>query len=135
MQQPQRIAIIGNSGSGKSYLGAALHRLLLLPIYHLDKYCWQPGWQKLGNDTYKNIHDTLCNQEQWIIEGMNLKQLDYRLQRAKAQHGGSMFKVFKETAKGLEWQYDADGAGKIITTKHKGPTGMFVAFKEIVFHS
>lgn len=78
----KRIAIIGNSGSGKSYLADKLHQLLRLPVYHLDKYCWKPGWTKLEYAEFKHIHDALCGKDKWIIEGMNLKSLEHRLQRA-----------------------------------------------------
>lgn len=44
----------------------------------------------------------------------------------KLGHGGSKFKVFKETNKGLEWYKDADEYGNFILNKHKGETGMFL---------
>jgi hypothetical protein len=43
-----------------------------------------------------------------------------------AGHGGSAFKVFKETGKGLEWIADADRFGDFIAGKHKGPTGLII---------
>ena len=35
--QPQRISIIGNSGSGKSILASTLGISLNVPVYHLDR--------------------------------------------------------------------------------------------------
>ncbi len=49
-----------------------------------------------------------------------------------AAHGGSKYKVYKETAKGLEWLFDADAAGNPIITKHKGPIGLFIYYNEII---
>jgi hypothetical protein len=49
-----------------------------------------------------------------------------------AEHGGSAFKVFKETGKGLEWYRDADRYGDFIIGKHKGPTGLFIPWKELL---
>jgi len=49
-----------------------------------------------------------------------------------ANHGGSAFKVFKETAKGLEWAFDADEIGHQIISKHKGPIGLFISYKELI---
>ena len=49
-----------------------------------------------------------------------------------AGHGGSAFKVFKDTGKGLEWYRDADQYGDFILGKHKGPTGLFIPWKELV---
>ncbi len=43
-----------------------------------------------------------------------------------AGHGGSGFKVYQATAKGLRWIADADGFGNYIIGKHKGPTGVFI---------
>jgi Tfp pilus assembly protein PilE len=50
-----------------------------------------------------------------------------------AQHGGSFYKVFKETAKGFEWVYDAAKDGSKILNKNKGPIGSFIPYKEVVF--
>ena len=47
-------------------------------------------------------------------------------------HGGSIFKVFKEQAKGLEWFFDADELGNQIVAKHKGPIGFFIPYKELI---
>jgi adenylate kinase family enzyme len=82
MKNIKRIAIIGNAGSGKSVLAAKLHHILKLPVYHLDKYFWKPNWTHLNLDEYKIIHDQLCDQPKWIIDGMNLRVADYRLQKA-----------------------------------------------------
>jgi hypothetical protein len=49
-----------------------------------------------------------------------------------AHHGGCLFKVFKETAKGLKWTFDADELGNQIIGKHKGPIGLFISYKELI---
>ena len=49
----------------------------------------------------------------------------------KAGHGGSKFKVFKETNKGLEWFKDADEFGDFIINKHKGATGTFIPWGQL----
>ena len=51
--------------------------------------------------------------------------------RDRANHGGSAYKVFRETSRGLEWEYDANMLGEAIIGKHKGPTGLFISFKEV----
>jgi len=50
----------------------------------------------------------------------------------RANHGGSMFKVFKENARGLELLFDADEFGNQIVGKHKGSTGLFIEYKELI---
>lgn len=77
-----KIAIIGNCGSGKSPLGLALHTLLEVPLYHLDQYFWNPGWQEPDRAEFEKIHNTLCDQSAWIIEGMAIRFFEYRIQRA-----------------------------------------------------
>jgi len=40
----QRVLVIGISGAGKSTFSRALARKTGLPLVHLDKEYWQPGW-------------------------------------------------------------------------------------------
>ena len=82
MKNIQKIAIIGSPGSGKSTLALELHKKLGLPLYHLDQYFWKPNWGQPNPEEYKIIHDTLCQKESWIIDGMNLRLLEYRIQQA-----------------------------------------------------
>lgn len=75
-----KIAVIGNAGSGKSTLALSLHKSLNLPLYHLDQYYWKAGWKESDYSEFEKIHNQLCDQNQWIIDGMNTKILDYRIQ-------------------------------------------------------
>lgn len=78
----KRIAIIGNAGSGKSTLSQKLSQITDLPVYHLDKYFWGPNWARPNINEYRVVHDALCDKDQWIIDGMNLRLLEYRVERA-----------------------------------------------------
>ena len=73
-----KIAIIGNSGSGKSTLAFKLSKILNIPLYHLDQYYWLPEWQEPNYYEFEQMHNQLCDQEEWIIEGMNTRILEYR---------------------------------------------------------
>lgn len=77
-----KIAIVGNSGSGKSTLAVQLNQILHIPLFHLDQYFWQPGWQRPNHDEFEKIHHALCDADSWIIEGMSSSLFDYRLERA-----------------------------------------------------
>jgi len=77
-----KITIVGNAGSGKSNLGLKLHNILKLPLYHLDQYFWKPGWQESNYTEFEKIHNKLCDQDEWIIEGMNTRILEYRVKSA-----------------------------------------------------
>jgi len=48
-------------------------------------------------------------------------------------HGGPHYKVFKETAKGFEHQFNADLLGIEIIGQHKGPVGSFIPKSDIRF--
>ena len=50
-------------------------------------------------------------------------------------HGGSSYKVFKEGSKGFEWFFDAAKDGTRILNKHKGPIGLFISYKEVIFRT
>ena len=84
LRRAHRIAVIGNAGSGKSTVASALHTILGLPVYHLDQYFWKPNWTPPNRDEYKIIHDALCDQDQWIIDGTNLSLSEHRMNRADA---------------------------------------------------
>ncbi|MGH9426129.1 MAG: hypothetical protein ACRD2L_07495, partial [Terriglobia bacterium] len=49
----------------------------------------------------------------------------------KAKHGGSEWKVYRETSRGLEWYRDADEYGDFIDAKHKGDVGMFIPWNKL----
>ncbi len=51
----------------------------------------------------------------------------------KAGHGSSCYKVFQETAHGFEWSHNVDMYGNIILRQHKGPVGLFISHKEVIF--
>jgi hypothetical protein len=48
-----------------------------------------------------------------------------------AGHGGSAFKVFQESGKGLKWFFDADKFGDQLIGKHKGPVGLVIPWKDL----
>lgn len=77
-----KIAIIGNPGSGKSTLASQLHAILGIPLFHLDQYFWQPGWQQPDYDEFRKKHHQLCDKNDWIIEGMAVWLLEYRIRQA-----------------------------------------------------
>lgn len=77
-----KVAIIGNAGSGKSTLGLKLHEILGIPLYHLDQYFWKPNWQEPDPDEFEKIHNYLCDKSEWIIEGVAIRILEYRIKKA-----------------------------------------------------
>lgn len=77
-----KIAIIGSPGSGKSTLALKLHKILHIPLFHIDQYFWKPNWQRPDREEFRRVHNELCDKYEWIIEGMAIRHLEYRIERA-----------------------------------------------------
>jgi adenylate kinase family enzyme len=68
----ERIVIIGNSGSGKSYLAQRLGDHFGYPIVHLDELFWEPGSfnsKRPKELVYAEIA-TLVQGKNWVVEGV-----------------------------------------------------------------
>jgi adenylate kinase family enzyme len=78
----KRIVIIGSSGSGKSTLARQLGETLSLPIIHLDKHFWHPGWVGTPPQDWEEKIRQFAVGESWIIDGNYRSTLDVRLQMA-----------------------------------------------------
>ena len=79
-----RVMIIGCGGSGKSTLAVRLGESLSLPVYHLDRLYWQPGWEKLPRDEWRALQEELCAQPVWILDGNYTSTMDVRFEPADA---------------------------------------------------
>ena len=77
-----RIVIIGNNGSGKSYLSEALSEITGLPLIHLDEKFWLPGWKMPPNDDWIKMQEEYVSEERWIIEGNHTGTMDIRFKAA-----------------------------------------------------
>ena len=74
--------IVGQPGSGKSTLARQLGKVSGLPVIHIDRIHWQPGWV----ERTKAEKTRLCLEaeagEQWIFEGGHSRTWPSRLARA-----------------------------------------------------
>ena len=66
----ERIAIIGNAGSGKSTIARRMAAARGLPLCEVDALLWRPGWQIVPEDEYEKAHAPLIAGERWLIEGL-----------------------------------------------------------------
>ncbi|MEE9443799.1 MAG: topology modulation protein [candidate division Zixibacteria bacterium] len=80
----KRIIILGNGGSGKSTLAARLGDILQLPVFHLDKYFWHPGWLEPEPEQWRCKLNELIQLDQWIIDGNYTDTFKERIERADA---------------------------------------------------
>lgn len=77
-----RIMVIGHPGAGKSTFAKELNLILGLPIIHLDREYWQPGWVELNDHDWRERVTAIANQERWIMDGSYDRTLPIRLPRA-----------------------------------------------------
>ena len=77
----ERIMIIGCGGSGKSTLARQLGEITGLPVVHLDKLFWTPGWVSLSREEFDKVHREAIAQEKWIMDGNFDRTIPERLAR------------------------------------------------------
>ena len=77
-----RIIIIGNSGSGKSFLSKELSTITGLPLIHLDVEYWHPNWEKTPKDEWLKRQTDLISKEKWIIDGNYNSTIELRYKAA-----------------------------------------------------
>ena len=78
-----KIAVLGFSGGGKSTLARNLGEKLGVPVLHLDRVFWLPGWQQRGTEDGAAIVADFMTQQDWVIEGTYSKyHLNQRLEQA-----------------------------------------------------
>ncbi len=77
-----RILILGASGSGKSTLARLLGERLGLPVVHLDRAYWLPGWVAPTREVWRARVADLVAADAWVMDGQYSSSLDLRLARA-----------------------------------------------------
>jgi adenylate kinase family enzyme len=79
----QRIAVIGCCGAGKSWLSLELARRTGLPVVHLDRLHWQPGWVERTKAEFVAAQEAALPLDgAWIADGNYRGSMALRLARA-----------------------------------------------------
>ena len=65
----KRVAVIGSGGAGKSVLALELSRRTGLPVIHLDREYWRPGWEPTPEPEWEARVAEMVKGERWIIDG------------------------------------------------------------------
>ncbi|NCB64134.1 MAG: hypothetical protein EOM52_11125 [Clostridia bacterium] len=77
----KRILIVGCSGAGKSTLALTLAQRLELPVVHLDRLWWRPGWENCTQEEFDAQLGRELERDCWIIDGNYDRTLPIRLAR------------------------------------------------------
>ncbi len=65
----ERIIIIGCGGAGKSTLAWQLGERLQIPVVHLDKLFWSPGWVQVSQEVFDARLAAELEKPQWVMDG------------------------------------------------------------------
>jgi len=77
-----RVLIVGCSGAGKTAFALRLGEKTGLPVVHLDREFWRPGWTEPAMAVWRHQVEELAAQPRWIMDGEFRNSLDLRLPRA-----------------------------------------------------
>lgn len=69
-----RIAVVGNSGTGKTFLARRVARCLQVPHAELDSLFHQAGWTELDTAEFRRLVGVLVAEPRWVIDG-NYRQV------------------------------------------------------------
>lgn len=80
----QRILVIGSPGAGKSTLARHLSERLRLPLIHLDREYFGPGWSMPSRPEWRERVRALAAGPAWVMDGNYASTFDIRVPRATA---------------------------------------------------
>jgi adenylate kinase family enzyme len=80
----RRILVIGSPGAGKSTLARGLARRLDLPLIHLDREYFGPGWATPSRSEWREKVAALAARPEWVMDGNYASTFDLRVPRATA---------------------------------------------------
>ncbi len=78
----KRVVIIGGPGAGKSTLARRIHAITGLPLYHLDKLHWRPGWSPPPREEWLRQLAEIAARDVWIMDGGYDSTFPIRMPRA-----------------------------------------------------
>jgi adenylate kinase family enzyme len=79
-----RVMVIGSGGAGKTEAAREIATALGLPLVHLDRLFWRPGWVRTPTDEWHRVMENLVASDRWVIDGNYGGTMDTRLAAADA---------------------------------------------------
>ena len=77
-----RIAILGGAGAGKSTLARRIGEARGLPVVHLDRVVFGPGWTRIAVPLARERLAAMLEPGAWVVEGTYAELADLTLPRA-----------------------------------------------------
>jgi adenylate kinase family enzyme len=78
----RRVLVDGMPGAGKSTFSRGLAARTGLPLIHLDRLYWKPGWSRPSPDEWSEKQREALAGDAWIADGNYPETLPLRLERA-----------------------------------------------------
>ncbi|MBD2463342.1 adenylate kinase [Oscillatoria sp. FACHB-1407] len=79
---PQRIVVVGCSGSGKTTTARHIAKLLHIPHVELDALHWEPNWTEAPLDVFQARITKALSGDRWVVDGNYSKVRDLVWSRA-----------------------------------------------------
>jgi len=103
---PNKILIIGISGTGKTRLANKLSAILNIPVAHYDEFVWEKNWTEVDSKIVEQKLEEEMKNDKWIIEGFIHPAAKSKLEKADLVVYLD-FSGFQSTLGGLSrwWKY------------------------------
>lgn len=148
---PNKFALIGLPGSGKSTFASKLGGILGIPVHHLDRHMFEPDGKKRDKQEFIEVQNAMLAEKAWVIEGCSFSTFEMRFAKAdvliyfhfsrlvcflrlfkrlfnyKKDFGGLRainWEILKYT-----WNFDKEKRSKIEELRQKYPQTEFLIFK------
>jgi adenylate kinase family enzyme len=82
LRRPERVAVIGLTGTGKTTFAAALAHKLGVPHVELDALHWEPNWVMAELDVFRARVERAVAGDRWVVDGNYSKVRDLVWSRA-----------------------------------------------------
>ena len=78
----KKVLVVGCGGAGKSTLARAMGERFGLPVVHLDRLWWLPGWVERGRAEFDVLLAAELAKPAWVMDGNYSRTFARRLQYA-----------------------------------------------------